>query len=121
MSIQPSLSKSRKAQPAPLVSGRCFSADFPAVCTQVMPLIDAGTSSKVGRSADVAAAPNDVAQNGEAAASVAKLRRSRRRVISSSGPRVRFFIQEVKTFAFQLNLQANEVSVHARSATCSAG
>jgi len=47
MSIQPSLSKSKNAQPAPLVSGRCFAADRPAVCAQRIPLFVAGISSKV--------------------------------------------------------------------------
>src|ERR1700758_3670795 len=46
MSTHPSLSKSRKAQPAPVVSGRYFSGDFPAVWRHVIPLIEDGTSSK---------------------------------------------------------------------------
>src|SRR5580704_3162572 len=45
MSIQPSLSKSRKAQPAPTVSGRYISAEIPAVWDQRIPLDEGGTSA----------------------------------------------------------------------------
>jgi hypothetical protein len=34
------------AHPGPLVSGKYFVADLPAVCAQVMPLADDGTSEK---------------------------------------------------------------------------
>src|SRR6266568_6145703 len=46
MSIQPSLSYSRNAQPGPTVSGMYISGDSPAVCVQVMPLLAPGISSK---------------------------------------------------------------------------
>src|SRR6516164_7275387 len=38
MSIQPSLSKSRKAQPAPVDSGRYFSGEAPLECTNFIPV-----------------------------------------------------------------------------------
>ncbi len=34
-----------KAQPAPVVSGKYFSADFPAVCFQLIPLAEGKISS----------------------------------------------------------------------------
>jgi hypothetical protein len=49
MSIQPSLSKSRNAQPGPELSGRYFSGDFPLVWTHLIPLFSGGTSSKGNR------------------------------------------------------------------------
>src|ERR1700746_2039516 len=46
MSIHPPLSESKNAQPAPVVSGKYFSGDFPLECTQRIPLFPAGISSK---------------------------------------------------------------------------
>src|SRR5205823_7021549 len=83
MSIHPSLSKSRNAQPAPLVSGRCLSADLPAVWTQVIPLEEAGISSKVECGCDTAGLLNGAACSCEAAANAERLRRSLRRVSCS--------------------------------------
>jgi hypothetical protein len=52
MSVQPSLSKSKNATPGPIVSGSQRSADMAFSCTQVMPLAEAGISSKTGELAN---------------------------------------------------------------------
>src|SRR5581483_3829892 len=48
VSIQPSLSKSRKAQPGPRASGRYRLGDIAFSCTHVIPLADGGTSANKG-------------------------------------------------------------------------
>src|SRR5438876_7412061 len=48
ISIQPSLSKSKNAQPGPSVSGRNRLGDMAFSCRQVMPDDDGGTSTKRG-------------------------------------------------------------------------
>src|SRR6266403_733927 len=49
MSIQPSLSSSKKAQPAPVVSGRYISGERPFTCDQEIPLAEGGISENAGR------------------------------------------------------------------------
>src|SRR5271156_742807 len=48
MSIQPSLSKSRKAQPGPSVSGRYRLSDMALSCCHSRPLANGGISSNSG-------------------------------------------------------------------------
>src|ERR1700733_5783521 len=48
MSIQPSLSQSRKPQPAPTVSGRYHSGERPLVCVQLILVAEGDISSKAG-------------------------------------------------------------------------
>jgi hypothetical protein len=57
MSIQPSFSKSKKAQPAPVVSGRNFSSDFPSEWAQWMPLLSPGICSNGQRAVSGKASP----------------------------------------------------------------
>ena len=69
--------------------------DFPAVCVQEIPLLEAGISSNVGApGASLPANSGEAgeAKNGETNAVVVRLRSSVRRVIDSSGASFRFFI-----------------------------
>src|SRR5882762_485734 len=72
MSIQPSLSKSKKAQPAPVVSGRYISGERPFTCDQEIPLAEGGISenavkafseAKLDRAPPMAAAPSKILRN----------------------------------------------------------
>src|SRR5579883_38208 len=76
MSIQPSLSWSKKAQPAPVDSGRYFSGELPAVWTKLMPLLEAGIS--VNGNCGVSRAYANRESQAEAAVALRNRRKSRR-------------------------------------------
>src|SRR6476646_11097614 len=79
MSIQPSLSKSRKAQPAPVDSGRYFCDDFPLVWTKAMPESAGRISEKGNLGLALSAAKRNRGSLAAAAEPAKRRRKSRRR------------------------------------------
>src|SRR5580658_5647370 len=120
MSIQPSLSKSRKAQPAPVVSGKYFSGDLPFTCLQEMPLAEVGTCSN-GNSAggSALAIRGQAPTNADAASPVSKSRRVSRTALLMFGilgkeirPEVLFF------FPFTRRRVLRQLALHGKLSLC---